>query len=160
MMSTLQKRYWITNANTACRKLISECVVCRRFQGKIGEQKMSDLSKERIMPDLSPFSNTGVDYFGPIDVKRGRSIFKRYGVMFSCMTSRTVHLEVAYSLDTNSCINCIRRCMCRRGQVLHLRSDNGTNFIGAQRELRNALKSLDHDKIQSTFLSRGNKMDL
>ncbi len=69
-----------------------------------------------------------MDYFGPIDVKRGRSVVKIYGVMFTCMTSRAVHLEVAYSLDTNSCINCIRRFMCRRGQVLHLRSDNGTNF--------------------------------
>ncbi len=74
-----------------------------------------------------------------------------------CLPVRAVHLEVAYSLDTNSCINCIRRFMCRRGQVLHLRSDNGTNFIGAQRELRNALKSLDHDTIQSTFLSEGIK---
>ncbi len=157
MLSTLQKRYWIINANSACRKVISECVVCRRLQGKIGEQKMADLPKERIMPDLPPFSNTGVDYFGPIDVKRGRSVVKRYGVLFTCMTSRAVHLEVAYSLDTNSCINCIRRFMCRRGQVLHLRSDNGTNFIGAQRELRNAFKSLDHGKIQSTFLSEGIK---
>ncbi len=157
MLSTLRKRYWIINGNSACRKVISECVVCRRFQGKIGEQKMADLPKERIMPDLPPFSNTGVDYFGPIDVKRGRSVVKRYGVLFTCMTSRAVHLEVAYSLDTNSCINCIRRFMCRRGQVLHLRSDNGTNFIGAERELRSTLKSLDHDKIQRTFLSEGIK---
>ncbi len=157
MLSTLQKRYWIINANSACRKVITECVVCRRFWGKIGEQKMADLPKERIMPDLPPFSNTCVDYFGPIDVKSGRSVVKRYGVMFTCMTSRAVQLEVAFYLDTNSCINCIRRFMCRRGQVLHLRSVNGTNFIGAQRELRNVLKSLDHGTIQSTFLSEGIK---
>lgn len=107
MLSTLRKRYWIIKANSACRKVISECVVCRRFQGKFGEQKMSDLPMERIVPDLPPFTNTCVDYFGPIDVKRGRSVVKRYGVLFTCMTSRAVHLEVAYSLDTNSCINCI-----------------------------------------------------
>lgn len=157
MLSTLRKRYWIIKANSACRKVISECVVCRRFQGKFGEQKMSDLPMERIVPDLAPFTNTGVDYFGPIDVKRGRSVVKRYVVLFTCMTSRAVHLEEAYSLDTNSCINCIRRFMCRRGQVVHLRSDNETNFIGAERDLREALKLLDHDEIQRTFLSEGIK---
>ncbi len=52
MLSTLRKRYWIINGNSACRKVISECVVCLRFQGKIGEQKMSDLPKERIMPSF------------------------------------------------------------------------------------------------------------
>ena len=28
-----------------------------------------------------------------------------------------------------------------------IRSDNGTNFIGAVRELREAIEEMDHDKI-------------
>lgn len=60
---------------------------------------MADLPIERIIPDLPPFTNVGVDYFGPADVKRGRSIVKRYGGIFTCMASRAVHLEVAYSLE-------------------------------------------------------------
>lgn len=48
---------------------------------------MADLPEERVVPDLPPFTNVGVDYFGPVDVKRGRSIVKRYGVVFTCMTS-------------------------------------------------------------------------
>lgn len=86
---------------------------------------MADLPIERVVPDLPPFTNVGVNYFDPIDVKRGRCIIKGYGVIFTCMTSRAVHLEVAYSLDTDSCINALRRFICRRGQVSHLRSDNG-----------------------------------
>lgn len=157
MLSTLRKKYWITNANTACRKIISDCVICRRYQGKLGEQKMSDLPQERLIPNLPPFTNTGVDYFGPIEVKKGRSMIKRYGVIFTCMASRAIHIEVAYSLDTSSCVNAVRRFICRRGQVVHLRSDNGTNFIGAERELREALSCLDHSKIQRALLSEGLK---
>lgn len=88
-----------------------------------------------MVPDLPPFTKVGVVYFGPVDVKSGCKTVKRYGVVFTYMTSRAMHLEVAYSLDTHSCINALRRFICRRGQVSHMRSDNGTNFVGAEREL-------------------------
>lgn len=157
LLSRLRQRYWIINANSAVRRLLSSCVMCRRYRGKLGGQKMADLPKERLQPDLPPFTNAGVDYFGPFEVKVGRSLIKRYGVIFTCMASRAVHLEMAYSLDTSSCINALRRFISRRGQVLHLRSDNGTNFVGAERELREALSALNHKKIQGALLQSGVK---
>lgn len=155
MLSQLRKKYWIIKGNSAARKVISECVVCRRVRGKMGEQKMADLPKERVLPDLPPFTNVGLDYFGPFEVRRGRSQVKRYGVLFTCMSSRAVHLEVAYSLDTDSCIHALRRFICRRGQVKHIRSDNGTNLVGAHTELKKALSSLNQGKIQGTLLPDG-----
>ncbi|XP_039867392.1 uncharacterized protein LOC120721259 [Simochromis diagramma] len=70
-------KYWILNANSAARKIISRCITCRRNRGKFVEQKMADLPEERVLPDIAPFTNVGVDYFGPISVKRGRSLLKR-----------------------------------------------------------------------------------
>lgn len=116
------KKYWITTANSAVRQVISKCVTCRRQRGKTVDQKMADLPKERVLPDEAPFTNVGVDYFGPIDIKRGRSALKRYGVIFTCFSSRAIHLEVTYSLDTDSCINAIRRFICRRGPIKSIRS--------------------------------------
>lgn len=109
------------------------------------------------MPDKPPFTNTGEDFFGPFEVSRGRSRVKRYAVFSTCLTCRAVHLEVAHSLDTDSCINALRRFLSRRGQVSVLSSDNGTNFIGAERELREALKDLNQLKIQESMLRRGVK---
>ncbi|KAL7841259.1 hypothetical protein SRHO_G00249500 [Serrasalmus rhombeus] len=80
MLSQLRKRFWVVNANSAARKVISQRVVCKRVRGKFGEQKMADLPKERVRADLPPFSNVGVDYFGPFETKRGRAHVKRYGV--------------------------------------------------------------------------------
>lgn len=154
-LSKVRKRFWITSANAAVRKIIGECSFCRRYNGKAVEQKMADLPLVRILPDLPPFTNTGVDYFGPIEVRRGRSTCKRYGVLFTCMASRAVHLEVAASLDTDACINALRRFISRRGQVAHLTSDNGTNFIGADRELKEALTSLNQDRIQGALSQVG-----
>ncbi|XP_041954033.1 uncharacterized protein LOC121713480 isoform X2 [Alosa sapidissima] len=155
MLSQVRKTYWITSANSASRKIISHCVTCRKNRGKPGEQKMADLPRERLVMDLPPFSNIGLDYFGPLEVRRGRSTVKRYGVIFTCMTSRAIHLEVAYSLDTHSCINAIRRFLCRRGQAQHIRSDHGTNLVGAERELREALRTLDQRKIHQALMKEG-----
>lgn len=154
MLSVLRKRYWITNANSACRKIISECVICKRYRGRPSQQKMADMPEERICSELPPFTNVGVDYFGPFEVKRGRAMVKRYGVIFTCMASRAVHLEVAHSMTTDSCINAIRRFICRRGQVRQMRSDNGTNFIGAERELREAIAAIDHHHIHKVLLPK------
>lgn len=76
-------------------------------------------------------------------------------VCFSRLTSRAVHIEVTQSLDTSLCINAIRLFLSRRGQVSVLRSDNGTNFTGAEREMREALKALDQSKVQNAMLQRG-----
>ncbi|KAK0139489.1 hypothetical protein N1851_023681 [Merluccius polli] len=154
-LSTMRRKYWVISANAAVRKVITECGFCRRYNGRAMEQKMADLPKERILPDHPPFTNVGVDYFGPIVVSKGRGTAKRYGVIFTCLACRAVHLEVANSLDTDACINALRRFICRRGQVTLIRSDNGTNFIGAERELREALASLNHGQIQGALRKDG-----
>ena len=78
---------------------------------------------------------------------------KRWGVIFTCLVSHAVHLEVASTLDTASCINAIRRFLCQRGTVLTIRTDCGTNFVGAQKELESALNQLDHQRIQDLLLT-------
>lgn len=118
---------------------------------------MANLPEDRLTPDQPPFTNVGVDYFGPFEVKRGRSTVKRYGVMFTCLAIRAVHIEIADSLDTSSCINAIRRFISRRGQVSIMRSDNGTNFVGAEKELRVAIESLNELKIEKTLQQKGIK---
>lgn len=83
MLLVLQQKYWILCANALSRKVINDCVICRQLRGNVGEQKMAGLPTERITPDLPPFTKVGVDYFGPIEVKRGRNTVKRYRVIFT-----------------------------------------------------------------------------
>ena len=84
--------------------------------------------------------------------KRTRSnqaTVKRYAVFFMCLKTRAVHLKIAGDMSTNSFILVLRRCISRRGPIDIIRSDNGTNCIGAERQLRNALKELDETLIYS-----------
>lgn len=118
---------------------------------------MADLPSDRVAPDLPPFTHVGVDYFGPIEIKRGCATLKQYGVIFTCLASRAVHLKVAYSLNTDSCINAFRRFISRRGQVTEFRSENGTNFISSERELREALNAWNVGQIEQALLQKGVK---
>lgn len=157
ILSKLRQKYWIPGVSTAIKRVLSKCLVCRRLRGLTGQQKMADLPRSRVTPDEPPFTRTGVDYFGPFDVKRGRATVKRYGVIFTCLTIRAIHLEVAASLDTDSFINALRRFISRRGQVMELRSDNGTNFIGAERELKRAIQEWNISRIENTLTQKGIK---
>lgn len=119
----MRQKFWIPQANSAVRRIVSKCTVCRRRNAQDGRPAW-------------------VDFFGPFQVKRGRSC------VFTCLAVRAAH-----SLDTDSCINAVRRFICRRGQVLP--SDNGTNVVAAEKELCKALENLDQSKIENKMTSSG-----
>ncbi|KAJ8364936.1 hypothetical protein SKAU_G00137670 [Synaphobranchus kaupii] len=120
--------------------VIYKCVICRKLRGTPQSQKMANLPADRL--SIEPlFTNVGLDVFGPWSVltcrtRGGDSNSKRWAVMFTCMSIRAVHIEVVASLDTSSFINALRRFLSIRGPVKRIRSDRGTNFVGACKELK------------------------
>ena len=120
--------YWVIGGSSAVSNHIAQCVTCRKLRGTPQDQKMAGLPEDRLEPALL-FTLFAVDYFGPWYEKEGHRELKRYGVLFTCMSSRAIHLEVSNSLDTDSFLNAYRRLVCRRGPVHQLRSDQGTNLV-------------------------------
>ena len=143
--------YWIIGGTKAVGSLIERCVICNKLRAKVQDQKMADLPEDRLQI-APPFTNCAVDYFGPFLIKERRKEIKRYGVLFTCLSSRAIHLEVANTLETDSFINAFRRFVSRRGPINLLRCDQGTNFVGARRELAQALKEMDQEKIKNELL--------
>ena len=139
-------------ANSTVRKILNNCVTCRKVQGKAMSQVMGDLPPERIIGDSPAFTNIGVDFFGPFNVVNGRKHNKRYGVVFSCMSSRAIHLEMAYDLTIDSFINTLRRFISRRGNVSSITSDNATNFVGSDKELKNSIDSFNCHHVKDFLL--------
>jgi len=105
VLSLIRERFWILKARTAVKRVLRGCFDCKRRQAPLGEQQMADLPTDRVTPEKPPFTFVGVDCFGPFVVRRGRSLVKRYAVLFTCLSVRAIHLEVAHSLDTDSFIN-------------------------------------------------------
>ena len=110
--------------------------MCKKLGAVRGEQLMGDLRKEILMSEEPPFTHVGVDCFGPLYVRQGRSNVKRYGCLFTCLAVRVVHIEVVHSLDTDGFINALRRFVSLRGCPTTIFSDHGTNFRAGEKELR------------------------
>ncbi|XP_031346951.1 uncharacterized protein LOC116173565 [Photinus pyralis] len=92
-----------------------------------------------------PFIHCGVDYAGPLSLKegrgRGKRLVKGYISLFICLATKAVHLELVGDLTTDSFLGAVKRFVARRGHVTDFYSDNGTNFVGADREFQRVLHS-------------------
>ena len=151
----VRQQYWITKGTQTVKHLIHPCILCRRKRAKPIQPRMADLPAFRLGLGLPAFHFTGVDYFGPYQIKKGRSLLKRWIAIFTCGTTRAVHLEVAHELSTDSFLNALFRFESLRGQPAEYHSDNGTNFVGAKNELDDCFAALDHEVIRSRLAARG-----
>ena len=124
------------------------------LEGEISKTQMGALPTCRLQVGRPAFNCTGVDYFGLIEVTIFRRKVKRWGCLFTCLTTRAVHLEMAYTLDTDSFLAAMLRFEQRRGTPAAYYSDRGTNFVGAQNELRECLDRLDEKRIHERLSLR------
>ncbi|XP_062700521.1 uncharacterized protein LOC134284941 isoform X2 [Aedes albopictus] len=152
-INELKQRYYISRLKAVYKSVRNNCQVCKNERACPEAPLMSDLPHARLAAYSRPFSHMGVDYFGPMMVTVGRRVEKRWGVLATCLTVRAIHLEIAHSLTTDSCIMALRNIIGRRGVPVAIYSDRGTNFVGASKELTTALEELEHDKIVAEFTS-------
>jgi hypothetical protein len=98
VLTLLGSRFWIVKERRAVRNIVESCSQCRRrFSVKTAEQKMAPLLRPRLQ-SLRAFERVGVYYGGPFLTKEGRckAKAKRYLCLFTCLATRTVHLEMSY----------------------------------------------------------------
>ena len=144
LWSTLQQKFWILRARDTIRHEVRKCFICRRRRAETAQQLMGNLPSPRVN-EAFPFNHCGVDYAGPFPTRimNGRNVktFKSYFSIFICLATKAVHIEAVGSLTAESFIGAFKRLASRRGIPSHMYSDNGTNFVGADRELRDMLES-------------------
>ncbi|KAK0147265.1 hypothetical protein N1851_013317 [Merluccius polli] len=138
---------WILGCSSAVSSHIFKCVKCRKYRRSTEVQKMGNLPEDR-MEATPPFTYTGIDCFGPIHIKDGRKDIKKYGLLLTCLCSRAIHIEMLDDMTTDAFINALRAFIAIRGNVRQIRSDQGTNFIGARRELAELMNGMDEVRVK------------
>ena len=152
-LSEVRVSYWIPKARSVVRKIVRNCTFCRNRRALPQNPKMADLPDCRF--DTSrPFACVGLDYFGPLTVRRFRKTEKRYVLLVTCLTTRALHLELVTSLDTDGFLMALRRFIARRGRPKLIMSDNGTNLVAGERELRDCIREWNQDQIVNELCQR------
>ena len=152
--------YFIQHSSKMVREHISSCVTRKKLRDPPLQQKMADLPSDRLH-ESPPFSYTELDVFGPIIVTKGKttrnfsSEIKVWGLLFTCLVSRAVHIEPLPGLDTVTFRNALRRFFSIRGVCRLLRSDRGQ--ISLEPTMReNATFRLKTSKMKSTVTTNVN----
>ncbi len=159
MLSILVVSFYIPNLRNLLKQVSRACVLCQRAYARPLHHLMGMLPTSRTTP-APPFSRTGVDFAGPFTLRVGHtrkpSFVKTYAVVFICLTTKAVHLDLASSLSTTDFLAVLHRFVARRGLPSVVYSDNGSNFVGTREEIRQLQRfaeSSEHKQAISHFAS-------
>ncbi|XP_055632412.1 uncharacterized protein LOC129772908 [Toxorhynchites rutilus septentrionalis] len=153
VVNEVRQKYSIFRLRQSLANIRRNCQWCKNRDVLPQPPEMADLPAARLSAYTRPFAHVGVDYFGPIEVLVGRRAEKRWGVILTCLTTRAVHVEVANSLTTSSCIMALQNFIARRGTPVSFYSDCGTNFVGAKRMLQELYQKFDQHQLAREFVT-------
>lgn len=154
-LAALRQNYWIISGKGAVKRVLRQCITCFKANPKTIQPLMGDLPASRTLP-ARPFQRCGVDYCGPFMIKEGQrkncKITKTYAAIFVCFATKATHIELVRDLTTEAFLNTLRRFISRRGKPSDIYSDNATNFIGANTELKELHRQLTAQISDETIL--------
>jgi hypothetical protein len=139
MLNYIRAKFCIPGLKNLIKAHVRKCIPCVRHAANIRNQLMGQLPAPRVNMARA-FARSGVDYAGPINIRvskgRGNKSYKGYICLFVCMATKAVHIEAVSELSTAGFLAAFKRFVARRGYCSDLFSDNGSNFVGAAKELQ------------------------
>ncbi|XP_071579556.1 uncharacterized protein [Temnothorax nylanderi] len=158
-LSHLRQRFWVPGGRASVKAVIHRCTTCARWRAASPQPLMADLPAARVTASR-PFTHVGVDYAGPIWLRtskgRGQKATKAFLAIFVCLSTKATHLEVVSDYTTDAFLAAFRRLVSRRGLCSCLYSDRGTNFVGADAQLRDFFKAaITNNRISDALANEG-----
>ena len=148
LLYQVREQFWPLSGRKTAKLVVRECVKCFRFKAQAVQPIMGNLPASRMLSGF-PFQVTGLDYAGPFQIRdrkgRGCKLYKGYVCLFVCFATKCLHLELVSDLTTQTFLLALKRFIARRGKPSHIYSDNGTTFVGANRELERLAEFLKNN---------------
>ena len=151
-LAHVRQGYWPIHGRIATKQVTSKCIACRKEVAKPAEQIMADIPEQRA-DQTTAFSSTGLDYAGPLYVRtvpKATTVRKAWVCLFTCLTTRAVHLELVLDNETPEFLLAFKRFTSTRGMPKYMYSDNAGTFTRADKELQEVLAKANEQISQET----------
>ena len=125
--------YWVVQGSKLGQSVQSKCQKCKLREAKFQQQQMGLLPDARLKPSPA-FNYVMLDLFGPYLIRgevQKRTSGKAYGILFTDLVMRAIHIEVVLGYDTESFLMALSRFVSVRGLPEIIYSDPGSQLIGA-----------------------------
>ncbi|KAL7631639.1 UNVERIFIED_CONTAM: hypothetical protein RMT77_018057 [Armadillidium vulgare] len=146
------KGFWITSARTTIKRVLSECIVCKKFNNFAFQYpRFTNFSKAQV--DLfRPFRHVGLDFTKHwwVKVKGSPTSQKMFILIYTCMHVRAIYLDLVPDMSTQSFVQSFQRFVVKFGVPDVLYSDNARSFIQGT----DAIESFVVSENGSEFLRR------
>ena len=159
-LTTIRQTFWIPKARQRIKSLLRTCTTCKRHSGRpYSIPDPPPLPKMR-MHDVVPFTVTGIDFTGALYVQMNGVESKVYICLFTCATTRAVHLEIVTDLTAETFLLALRRFASRKSLPQIIVSDNGSTYLSAAEELKellsskNLMESLNRQGVEWKFIPK------
>ncbi|XP_071149289.1 uncharacterized protein [Mytilus edulis] len=152
-VTLLRQSYWIPQIRQNVKTILRKCVTCKKVTGQhYRTPEAPPLPKDRLR-EAPPFTVTGVDFTGALKVrnKNGKDS-KAYICLFTCASTRAVHLEIVTDLTEEQFILAFRRFSSRKSLPKIMLSDNATTYVASAKEIERLTSS---PTLQATLNSQG-----
>ena len=156
-LARFRMHYWTPQGSKLARLVKTNCQLCKLRDAKFLEQPMGLLPEARLKP-APAFNHVMLDLFGPYTVRgevQKRTSGKAYGVLFTDLTMRAVHIEAVFGYDTSNFLMALSRFASLRGWPEKIYSDPGSQLVGAERKLKEAWQRIDRESLQRDSAQNG-----
>ncbi|KFM63037.1 hypothetical protein X975_02648, partial [Stegodyphus mimosarum] len=148
----IREKFWLLRGKQCVKSILSKCVICKKYNVHPGQQVTAPLPADRVN-ESPPFAICGLDFAGPLYVKENDG--KYYILLFTCATTRAIHLELVKGMTTQEILLAFRRFVSRRGLCSTVYSDNARTLKRAELELKQMWKVINHPEIKKFYASHG-----
>ena len=151
----LRMKYFLLGGREGVRKVVGRCVPCQKTSKRPEIQKMGDLPESRLQM-AAPFAVSGLDVFGDFDVTHSaRGTRKRWVLLCTCLTTRAVALYPLKNMDLSTVVRALVKMNSQYPALRKIVSDRGSNFVGANREMKTAFQTWKNENIAEALATEG-----
>ncbi|XP_063442079.1 uncharacterized protein LOC134722391 [Mytilus trossulus] len=141
-VTLIRQTYWIPTIRQVANSILRKCVTCKKVKGRpYTAPDPPPLPQDRLR-EAPPFTVKGVDFTGVLTVKNNDgTTSKAYICLFTCASTRAVHLEVVDNLTEETFILAFRRFVSRKSLPKTMITDNASTYIAAAKHIENLTRS-------------------